>query len=289
MTFWSVALEKVGAPTPVGKHPPGATPQQTNKLLQIISALAVGSPIIHPTNVEIEYLATAARGTSRSGGDFEDFCKFLDRANTTTILGQSSTTDQGPWRGTAEVQKDIRDETVEADARLLDAELNRTLARWLTAWNFPNAATPIIRHDVEPPEDLDARATRDKTISDTTGLRPTRAYVERIYGGEWEPAPAPAPPGAVLAGPDERDPDGIDRALAEMLGGDGWERFMDPIVGPVLAAAQAAAARGDSLAQFRDSIPALFARMDDAELVETLRRMGFTARLSGDAGLIDRE
>lgn len=41
----------------------------------------------------------------------------------------------------------------------------------------------------EEAEDLKDRAERDKTISDTTGYRPTLAYVKETYGGEWEPKP----------------------------------------------------------------------------------------------------
>ena len=96
----------------------------------------------------------------------------------------------GPWRGTAEVQRDVRDETVAADCRLLDGALNGTIALWLTRWNHPNAATPRIRRDTSPPEDLDARARREAVIAQTSGLRPTRAHIERTYGGDWEVAGA---------------------------------------------------------------------------------------------------
>ena len=83
----------------------------------------------------------------------------------------------------------MRDETVAADCRLLDNALNGTLARWLTLWNFPSAATPRIRRDASPPDDLDARARREAVIAQTSGLRPTRAHIERTYGGDWEAAP----------------------------------------------------------------------------------------------------
>ncbi len=79
--------------------------------------------------------------------------------------------------------------------------------------------------------------------------------------------------------------DAIDEAIEELIGGEGWEPLMDPVIGPVLAEASAALARGDSLAAFRDGLPALFERMDDAELVRALGRMGFSAQLSGGAGL----
>ena len=295
MKFWAIALEKFGAPTAKGKYPKSATPDEKDELLDLVTDLATGVGVVVPEGQDIEILETVRT----SGGDFEQFVGYLDRMITTTILGQSSTTDQGPWRGTAEVQKDVRDETIASDGRLLDTTLNNTIARWLTHWNFPSAATPVIRHDVDPPEDLDARAKREHMIARTAGLRPTRGHVEAVYGGEWEDAPVPPPmprggdpaadpPEGDLAGPHRRT-GAIDVAIETLLAGDGWEPLMEPVIEPVLAEASAALARGDSLEELRDGLPALFARMDDTVLVQTLRRMGFSARLSGDAGLSDDE
>lgn len=60
---------------------------------------------------------------------------------------------------------------------------------------------------------------------------------------------------------------------------------MAPVVEPVLEAVAAALERGDSLEAFRASLPALFAELDDTRLAEALRRMGFSAAVSGAAGL----
>ena len=151
--FWGIALDKLAIPTPVGRHRASPGKGEVQKLLKVVSSIASGAGVALPE-------------------------------------GQSSTTDQGPWRGTAEIQKDVRDEVIASDCRLLDAALNTTIARWLTAWNFPGAASPRIVHDASPPEDLDKRASREETIGRTSGLRPTQAHVEEVYGGQWEPAPA---------------------------------------------------------------------------------------------------
>ncbi len=316
--FWAVALEKFGAPTAKGTYPKGATAGEQKKLLAIIQSLATGAGIAIPEDQTVELLATAQRSGGSGGMDFESFIKYLDHAITTTILGQSSTTDQGPWRGTAEVQKDVRDETVASDCRLLDEALNATISAWLTRWNFPTAAVPRIRHDADPREDLDARAKREEVISRTTGLRPTARHVMDVYGGEWEEAPRPGPPKVETeeeqeTPPNEEEEDGddeanemaaaraaslvralagagadgdaIDAAVDELVRGGGWANLMEPAVGPVLAEAAAALDRGESIEDWRDRLPDLFGRMDDATVVETLRRMTFSAHLSGGAGL----
>ncbi|MCY4405247.1 MAG: DUF935 family protein [Rhodospirillaceae bacterium] len=317
LKFWSVSLEKFGAPSVVGKYPPNASAGQKAELLDLVHAYATSAGVTLPEGQEIEIVESARR----AGGDFEQFIGYLDRLLTTTILGQSSTTDQGPWRGTAEVQKDVRDETVASDCRLLDNALNCSIARWLTVWNFQGAAFPRIRRDTSPPEDLDARAKREETIARTTGLRPTLAHIEEVYGGEWEAAPKPpAPSGAQEhdeapgapgdEGDDDTDEepqpgddqatlaaalyalargragDTIDRAVARMVAED-WEPMMAPVIEPILTAAGEALERGDKLEDFRARLPDLLAAMDDEPLVETLHRMGFSAALSGRAGLVD--
>ena len=184
--FWGISLDKFAIPTPVGRHRANPGKGEVSKLLKVLSSIASGAGVALPEGQSIELLQSAAR----TGGDFKDFVGYFDTAITTLVLGQSSTTDQGPWRGTAEIQKDVRDEVIASDCRLLDAALNTTIARWLTAWNFPGAAPPRIVHDASPPEDLDKRASREETISRTSGLRPTQAHVEDVYGGQWEPSPA---------------------------------------------------------------------------------------------------
>ena len=184
LRFWSIALEKFGAPSVKGTYPRNATAEQKDGLLDLVQSFATNVGVILPEGQEIEIVESARR----AGGDFQAFVAYLDRAIATTILGQSATTDMGPWRGTAEVQRDVRDETVAADCRLLDDALGGTVARWLTQWNFPGAAAPRIRRDASPPEDLDARAKREAVIASTSGLRPTRTHIERTFGGEWEGA-----------------------------------------------------------------------------------------------------
>ncbi len=208
MQFWSVALERFGTPIIIGKFHPNASADEQKKVLSLVQAAASGSGVSISENQAIEALQTYMR----TGDSFEQFCRYCDQLITNTILGQSSTTDQGAWRGTAEVQRDIRDETVASDARLLDGALNSTVALWLTEWNFPGAATPVIRHDAEPADDLDARAKREQIISQTTGWRPTMEHVVDVFGGEWEEKPTPEPmPGE---DPDDSNADDVVDGLA---------------------------------------------------------------------------
>ncbi len=295
--FWAIALDKFGTPTAIGKHRRNANTAEKNKLLSVLKGIASGSGVALPDDQDISLLQSAAR----AGGDFQAFVNHFDSAMTTLILGQSSTTDQGPWRGTAEIQMDVRNEVIAADCALLDAALNTSVATWLAAWNHPGAAPPVIVHDASPGEDLDRRAVREEIVGRATGLRPTARHVEEVYGGKWEPDPAsplhgPYPGHAGAMQPALRRGDGpmlaagggadpIGQSVIDLLAGDGWAPMMEPLVQPILDAANAAMARGDSLEKFRAQIPEIIRRMDDTAVAEALHRTTFSAALSGQAGL----
>ena len=284
--FWLTALERYGSPVPMGKHPDGALTAQVDQLLSVLSQIATGSSVAIPESQSIELLSA----NNRAAGDHEQWLRYWDQVISGVVLGQSSTTDQGPWRGTAEVQKDVRDEVVAADARLLDDAVTRTLAVWLTEWNYPGATIPVLHRDAEPPEDLTARARRDQIVSASTGYRLTLRDVQQRYGGEWEPAPAPPP---LPPGADPRadgrggaafnaadDADAAIEAATDAAAGD-WEELVRPVVQPVLDVL-------DEIILAGADYEAFLARLDDVGLrgrldpvVERLARTAFSARVSG--------
>ena len=179
--FWAIALEKFGAPTAKGTYPPGAQESEVRKLLEALQAIATDAAVAIPQGMEAQLI----EATRSAGGDHVEFCKYMDAMIAKIILSQTATTEIGPWRGTAEVQKDVRDEIIKADADLLCESFNAGPVRWLTDWNFPGAAAPKIWRDITRPEDLRIRALRDKIVHDM-GFRPSKRYIEETYGGEWE-------------------------------------------------------------------------------------------------------
>ena len=191
LRMWSVALEKFGAPTLIGIVRRDASDGEIERMLRTQRAIATGVGVALPEGQRLELLDSARR----SGGDYGAFITALDGMMADAVLGQRATSEIGPWRGTAEVQAQVLERLVAADARRLNAALQHTVATWLTQWNHPGAAVPVLSRDLSPPEDLLARAQRDEIVARTTGLRPTQGAVEQTYGGEWEAAPgAPDPP-----------------------------------------------------------------------------------------------
>ena len=88
-----------------------------------------------------------------------------------------------------------------------------------------------------------------------SGLRPTRDYIERTYGG-----------------------DAIATAVDRMIEGEGWEPLMEPLIQPVLDAARTS----DDIEAFGRRIDggALWEAMETAPLAERLHRASFSAAIS---------
>ncbi|GGK08659.1 DUF935 domain-containing protein [Luteimonas terricola] len=213
LKFWLIFLEKFGMPTAVGKYDTTATAPERSRLLQAARALQTDSGIIMPKEMELELIEAGRNGTA-------DYQALHDAMNATiqkVILGQTASTQGTAGRlGNDDLQADVRDDIIKADADLICESFNLGPVRWLMEWNFPGAALPRVFRVTEEPEDLSARAERDKKILDL-GYKPSLAYVHEVYGTEWEPKdPAPVDP---------REPTAIDgaefaqpaRAVLELL------------------------------------------------------------------------
>ena len=187
--FWSIALERFGSPTTVGKYPPQALEADKKAALEAAQAASSDRSIAIPSSVELELLEAG----QRAGGDYERFLRYWDAAIAKIILSQTMTTDDGSSRAQAQVHLDVREDVVKADADLICRSFNASVVAWLTEWNFPGAVPPRVWRDIEPPADLDARAVRDKALVEA-GLQPTQDYVTETYGDGWEIAAAPPSP-----------------------------------------------------------------------------------------------
>ena len=187
--FWLVFLEKFGMPTAVGKFDGGTKDEDINKLLAALEAIQTDSGIALPKSMEIDLLEAARSGTA----DYQALHNTMDATVAKVVLGQTASTQGTPGKlGSEDLQGEVRLDLIKADADLICESFNRGPACWLTEWNFPGARPPQVWRKVEVPEDLESRATRDKTISEI-GFKPSKAYIRDTYGGDWEPVQPAAP------------------------------------------------------------------------------------------------
>ncbi|MCU8825258.1 DUF935 domain-containing protein, partial [Klebsiella quasipneumoniae] len=210
--FWLIFLDKFGMPTVAGKHPEGATQEQKRNLLALTRAISTDSGVIMPEGMSVELMSAARSGAA----DYQAMYNAMNEAIRRVTVGQISSSGGAAKGigGNESLQDKVLDSIVKADADVICESWNRGPGKWFTEFNFPDAAVPVVSRVFEEAEDLKDRSERDKTISESTGYRPTLAYVKETYGGEWEPKPEPVsvPRGAAPSSFAEHDPDHNDTA-----------------------------------------------------------------------------
>ena len=268
---WQEFLRRLGTPTPVGRYPTGATDEERAKLLQAVAAIQEGSGITVPEGTAIELLEAA-----KTAADYQSFYAAMDAAITRIILKQTMTSDDGSSLAQSQTHLSVRDQTVRADADLICQSFNVGPVTWLVEWNFPGAAVPRVWREMETSEDLTARATREKIIVDMGCVRPTQRHVEEIYGGEWEPIPAPATPmlGAAFAEP--AAPPESQTGFAARLADEAA-----PTIGTMVEQVREVVLQARSLDEIPDRILALDLDADIEALAELIQRATAAAKLLG--------
>lgn len=275
MKAWMAFLDKFGSPTALGTFPASAGEAEKRRLLQALQALRSDSGVIIPEGMAISLLEAGRQGSA----DHVNLVSLMNRAISKVVLSQTMTSEAEGGQYKAEVQDGVRRELVRADANLVAGSFNRSVAVWLTAWNWPGALPPRLEFDTGEPEDLDRRAAREKVISEMTGLRPTRAHVEKVYGGEWEDskaATATPQSGAAFAEDGEDGEDGQEAMDAVDLAG-----VMEPLVRemlqPLLDALREGVPPDEVMLRLGEALPS----MDSRGLDALMARLMFVAETWG--------
>lgn len=309
LSFWLRALEKFGAPTAVGTFPPGTSLEDQARLLAAAMAVRIDGAVIKPEGTILELLE-AKRGTV----DQATFYKFQNADISKITVGQTMTTDDGASLAQGRVHADVREELTDADIEELCESFQQGPARWLTEWNFPGAAIPILKRP--SPEDAERASKLTKERADTikimgeAGYEPQDATLQEMFPG-WQRKAATPPPASVARG-DNVVPlrpgfsEGSVRAvLREQLGAlfaepladaDAADAFIDdldwePLIEPIAEAVEQVVAGAPSLDVAAELLAGIFTGPAGAAFTEHLAGVLFQARAAGKAGLgiSDRE
>ena len=192
LKFWVVFTEKYGMPHLIGKHPRGASKDETNTLADMLEDMVQDAIAVIPDDSSVE----------------EIYEKLIDKMNaeiSKAILGQTLTTEIGSTGSYAASNTHfaIRQDIVDADRKLVESVINQ-LIQWIYEINFadcrqsakrsgdtfnadnqePNQEVPVF--EMYEPEDVDLTlAQRDKILSET-GVKFTKEYFIKAYGLEEE-------------------------------------------------------------------------------------------------------
>jgi phage gp29-like protein len=289
--WWSQFLEHFSQPVPWAQFPAGTSDEDRKKLLALLSAVRGGGKIVVPHGIDIQLL----QALQDSGGSFDTFSGRMDAAIAKIVLSQTMTTDNGSSRAQATVHEGVAEDIVKSDVDLICESFMQGPARWLTSWNHPGAAVPLVYRDCDEPADLNTTADRDQKLIGV-GYRPTPERIKDVYGDGYEPvaSPAsPAPPAASgaatggvpgtaaasvnLAEPAPLAP--VSAQLDELLGEERWRE----IIGPEVDALDQLVGDASSLEAIRDRLGEL-ALTEPGKLADGLARMMFAARIAGNVG-----
>lgn len=269
--FWLIFLEKFGMPTAVGKYDKNATPEEKNKLLEATHAIQSDSGIIIPEGMLIELLSAGRSGTA----DYQALHDAMDAAIAKVVLGQTASSQGTPGRlGGDDLQGDVRLDLIKADADLVCESFNMGPARWLTAWNFPDAEPPRVYRVVEQPEDMDKRAERDEKVVRFSGYKPTLGYVQENYGievQEQELDTSGQPPAAEFA----------EAVKPARTAADRLDDNLQPITGQWIGRIRELVEQAESLEQIRDGLAELLPDMSIEQYAEAMAQALAAAALQG--------
>ncbi len=192
LAHWLRSNEKHASPTTLAQYQGAYDKTRQDEIGAALTQMANDTALVVPDNVAISLLEAKNSG----GADaHEALNRYLDELMSEAVLGETLTTNSGQRgaRALGEVHNEVRIAIAKADSDLVSQTLHRTAVKWLVEVNYPGAKPPQIWRDFSESEDLDKKATRDKTIYDM-GYRPRSVeYINQTYGGDWVEAQAAMP------------------------------------------------------------------------------------------------
>ena len=166
----------------IGKHPRGASQEETNALADMLERMVQDAIAVIPDDSSVE-LKEANKSSSA-----EIYEKLIDKMNaeiSKAIIGQTLTTEIGNTGSYAasNTHFQVRQDIIDSDKKLVEKTINQLL-RWIYELNFFTEIVPEFELYEQEDIDLDL-AQRDKTLSES-GVKFTKKYFIKNYGLDEE-------------------------------------------------------------------------------------------------------
>jgi hypothetical protein len=138
--------------------------------------------------------------------DQATFLRQMNAEISKIVIGQTMTTDDGASLAQGKVHQDVKEEVTDADVEELCESFQQGPARWLTEWNFPGAAVPILRRPSPEDEERGLQAAQGEgrhgqDHGRTPASSPTTSLAEQYPGWRRQARTRPAEPAAPTAIP----------------------------------------------------------------------------------------
>lgn len=157
---WARYSETHGAPVKVGVVPSQADATEKERFIRELNNLGAQGTIAAPQGPDgtgFDFKLVEAVAKTHEG--FESLIAHCDRSIAICLVGQNLTTEvQGGSRAAAQVHLLVRGDVLRADGRALGRALRQQWAAPFLRWNVGAVLAPTPSWNLEPPEDLNARA-----------------------------------------------------------------------------------------------------------------------------------
>lgn len=290
--FWIQFSEKYGQVWPVGKLPRNAAETDTNKMLDMLSAMINDGVAVIPDDGSVDFKESGTKGATSAL--YKDIIAEANSAISTIWLGHAGAGESVPGTlGGKDVAGDVRDDLRDSDKSLIEQTLN-TLIDWICEVNW-QSSDGAPRFSLWEEEEVDgAQAVRDKDLSESlqrSGLKLSKGYYLREYNleeSDLEDAPEANPPqGEALKPPFNKGGQGgfgfaDDNLFPDQTALDAAITALDPkvlqgqlaeTIKPVITALQQSGDVNDAM----DALMAAYPQMNTAALEELLARTIFVS------------
>ncbi len=161
--FWAIFIEKFGMPLLLGRYRQGASQDEIDKIIEALANMVQDAVGAVPQGTTVDTL----EAKSGKEGSHQAFLTYCDNAISKAALGQTLTTQIGSTGSyaAAGIHYEVKQEIVEADARMIMASINNQLVKWLVDFNFgPQERYPEFKIFYEPEEVKKDLAERDERL-----------------------------------------------------------------------------------------------------------------------------
>jgi phage gp29-like protein len=177
---WMAFCEVYGMPLRIGRYGPQATEEDRRRLLAAVRNIGTDAAAIVPEGMAIEF--AEVKGGNTRDPVFSGFAQYIDAQLSKLVLGQTMTTDNGASMAQAKVHEHVRLDILAADARQLEATVNRDIIKPFVDLNFgPQKKYPRFMLPVESPEDLKTLAENVKALAGV-GVRISEGELRDRFG-----------------------------------------------------------------------------------------------------------
>lgn len=192
---WAIFTQTFGQPVRVGKYPAGSSQGDKDTLFNAVANIAGDCAAIIPEMMNIDFIESKNVGT---GSDlYIKRSNWLDQQISKAVLGQTATTDAiAGGHAVGKEHREVEEDIERADAKAIDAILNRDLVRPAVQLQFgPQKKYPKVK--IGRAEDTNV----ELIVNSVDKLVPMGLQVERTFFNALLGIPVPPPNAQLLTAP----------------------------------------------------------------------------------------